>query len=53
LRVITADFANEKGPMKNLTLVSNETWLPRTKSLLDMVNHVQIPAGFRQVAPPQ
>lgn len=53
VRVIMADFANEKGPLKNVMLVGNETWLPRTKSLLDLVNHVHIPAGFRQVAPPQ
>jgi hypothetical protein len=39
--------------MKNVKLVVNETWLARTKSLLDMVNHVHIPAGFKQVAPPQ
>ena len=53
VRVITADFANQKGPLKNVTLVANETWLPRTRSLLDMVNDVRIPAGFSQVAPPQ
>ena len=53
LRDITADFANLKGPLKNVKLIDNETWLPRTKSLLDMVNRVHIPAGFRQVAPPQ
>ena len=53
VRFIMADFANGTGPMKNVLLVGNETWLPRTKSLLDMVNHVHIPAGFRQVAPPQ
>jgi hypothetical protein len=53
VRVITADFANQKGPLKNVVLVANETWLPRTKSLLDMVNHVRIPAGFSQVASPQ
>ena len=53
VRLITADFANTKGPMKNVKLVGNETWLARTKSLLNMVNHVHIPAGFRQVAPPQ
>jgi hypothetical protein len=29
------------------------TWLPRTQSLVNMVNNVQIPAGFRQVAPPR
>jgi hypothetical protein len=53
VRLITADFANTKGPLKNVKLVANETWLPRTKQLLDMVNHVHIPAGFSQVAPPQ
>lgn len=41
-----------KGP-GNLTRVSNDTWLPRTSSLVNMVNHVHIPAGFRQVAPPK
>jgi hypothetical protein len=53
LRTITADFANTNGPLKNVQLIDNDTWLPRTTSLLDMVNHVHIPAGFRQVAPPQ
>jgi hypothetical protein len=53
VRLIMADFANTKGPMKNVELVINETWLPRTKSMLDMVNYVHIPAGFRLVAPPQ
>jgi hypothetical protein len=53
VRTIQADWANDKGPMKNEMLVDNETWLPRTKSLLDMVNHVHIPAGFTQVPPPQ
>ena len=33
--------------------VGNETWLPRTKALVDMVNHINIPAGFKQVPPPQ
>jgi hypothetical protein len=53
VRLIMADFANSKGPMKNVELVINETWLSRTESLLDMVNHVHIPAGFKLVAPPQ
>lgn len=53
VRTVTADFANTNGPLENVKLIGNETWLPRTKSLLDMVNHVHIPAGFRQVAPPQ
>jgi hypothetical protein len=53
LRTIMADFANTTGPLKNVQLINDNTWLPRTPSLLDMVNHVHIPAGFRQVAPPQ
>jgi hypothetical protein len=53
VREIMADFANAKGPLKNVMLVGDDSWLPRTKSLLDMVNHVQIPAGFTRVAPPQ
>jgi hypothetical protein len=53
LRTITADFANLRGPAKNVRLIGNETWLPRTRSLLNMVNQVHIPAGFHKVAPPQ
>jgi len=53
VRIIMADFANQQGPLKNVMLIDNQTWLPRTPSLLDQVNHVHIPAGFRQVAPPQ
>ena len=53
VRTITADFANQKGPLQNVMLIDNEWWLPRTKSLLDTVNHVHIPAGFKQVPPPQ
>jgi hypothetical protein len=53
VRTVMADFADKAGPLKNVELIANETWLPRTKSLLKMVNHVAIPAGFRQVAPPQ
>ena len=53
VRTITADFANQKGPLQNVMLIDNSSWLPRTKALLDMVNHVHIPAGFTQVAPPQ
>jgi hypothetical protein len=52
-RELWVDFANEKGPMKNVLLIGNETWLPRTRSLLDTVNHVHIPAGFRKVAAPR
>jgi hypothetical protein len=39
--------------VKNVRLIANESWRPRTKQLLNMVNHVHIPAGFTQVAPPQ
>jgi hypothetical protein len=53
LRTIAAHFASTTGPLRNVLLVDNETWLPRTKSLLGMVNRVHIPAGFRQVAPPR
>jgi hypothetical protein len=53
VRLITADFANLKVPMRNVRLVADDTWLPRTQQLLTMVNHVHIPAGFTQVAPPQ
>jgi hypothetical protein len=53
VRIIQADFANQKGPLQNVALIENETWLPRTKSLLNKVNDVRIPAGFKQVPPPQ
>jgi hypothetical protein len=53
LRAVMADFADTTGPLKNVQLIENDSWLPRTKSLLDMVNQVHIPSGFRQVAPPQ
>jgi hypothetical protein len=53
VRIITADFADQKGPLRNDILIDNETYLPRTKSLLNEVNKVHIPAGFTQVAPPQ
>ena len=53
VRLITADFADQKGPLRNVMLVDNESWLPRTQSLLDEVNQVHIPAGFTRVAPPQ
>lgn len=53
LRTIMADFADMTGPLKNVVLIDNDSWLPRTPSLLDMVNHVHIPTGFRQVPPPK
>jgi hypothetical protein len=53
VRLIQADFADQKGPLQNDILIDNETWLPRTSSLLNEVNQVHIPAGFKQVAPPQ
>jgi hypothetical protein len=34
-------------------IVLNESWIPRTPALVNLANHPQIPAGFRQVAPPQ
>jgi hypothetical protein len=53
LRTIMADFASTTGPLKNVQLIDNDTWLPRTTSLLGRVNRIHIPAGFRQVVPPQ
>jgi hypothetical protein len=53
VRLITADFADQKGPLQNVMLIDNESWLPRTQSLLNTVNEVHIPAGFKKVAPPQ
>jgi hypothetical protein len=53
VRLITADFADQKGPLQDVMLIDNESWLPRTQTLLDEVNQVHIPAGFTQVAPPQ
>jgi hypothetical protein len=53
VRLIQADFADQKGPLQNDILIDNETWLPRTSSLLNEVNQVHIPAGFKQVAPPK
>jgi hypothetical protein len=53
VRFITADFANQNGPLKNVRIVGSESWLPRTTKLVNMVNHVDIPAGFTQVAPPK
>ena len=53
VRLVRADFANLKEPLKSMRLVSDETWLSRMKLLLDMVNHVRIPGGFTRVAPPQ
>jgi hypothetical protein len=53
VRIIQADFANQKGPLGNVMIIDNDTWLPRSKSLLNKVNDVHIPAGFTQVAPPQ
>ena len=52
VRTISADFANQKGPLQNVMLIDNDSWLPRTKALLEMVNHVHIPAGFAQVPHP-
>jgi hypothetical protein len=46
-------YANQGAPSQDLKLTGNLTWLPRTESLVNMVNHVHLPAGFRQVAPPR
>jgi hypothetical protein len=48
VRVIKA-FSTRKGD----TLVFNETWLPRSPSLVSLANHPRIPAGFSHVAAPQ
>jgi hypothetical protein len=53
VQLITADFADQKGPLQNDILIDNESWLPRTAALVNEVNKVHIPAGFKQVAPPQ
>jgi hypothetical protein len=53
VRLITADFADQKGPLRSDILIDNESWLPRTQALVNEVNQVHIPAGFTQVAPPQ
>jgi hypothetical protein len=34
-------------------IVLNESWIARAPALVSLANHPQIPAGFRQVAPPQ
>lgn len=45
---------NRASPLhQSVRLIENESWLPRTPALLNMVNHVHIPTGFRQAAPPQ
>jgi hypothetical protein len=53
VRIVVDYYANQSGPEQNMKLIGNLTWLPRTQSLVNMVNNVQIPAGFRQVAPPR
>lgn len=47
VQLIMADFADQKGPLQNDMLIDNETWLPRTSSLLNQVNKMHIPAGFK------
>ena len=53
VRLIMADFADQKGPLQNDMVIDDETYLPRSQSLLNEVNQVHIPAGFKQVAPPK
>ncbi len=54
VRVFVDYYASQHPtPSKDLKLTGNLTWLPRTDSLVNMVNHVSIPAGFTHVAPPQ
>jgi hypothetical protein len=49
LRVIRADLADTHGPLRNVVTVSTESWLSRASTLVSLVNHPQIPAGFSQV----
>jgi hypothetical protein len=53
VRVIVDYYANQSGPEQDMKLIGNLTWLPPTASLVNMVNQVHIPAGFKQVAPPR
>jgi hypothetical protein len=53
VRVFVDYYASTSGPSQDLKLTGNLTWLPRTESLVNMVNHVHIPAGFNRVAPPR
>lgn len=53
LQVILADFANVRGPLRQYRMVFNESWLPRSAGLVNLVNHPRIPAGFTQVPAPQ
>jgi hypothetical protein len=53
VRIFVDYYANQGTPSQDLKLTGNLTWLPRTESLVNMVNHVHLPAGFTQVAPPR
>jgi hypothetical protein len=53
VRVIVDYYANLGGPEQNMKLIGNLTWLAPTESLVNMVNHVHIPTGFRQVTAPR
>jgi hypothetical protein len=53
VRIFVDYYANQGTPSQDLKLTGNLTWLPRTQSLVNMVNNVHIPAGFRQVTSPQ
>lgn len=53
VRIFVDYYGNTFGSSRDMKLTGNLTWLPRTESLVNMVNHVHIPAGFTQVAPAQ
>lgn len=41
------------GSLKGHALIFNETWIPRSASLVSLANHPQIPAGFTRVPAPR
>jgi hypothetical protein len=51
IRTLEIRTLNAPAHVDRITL--NESWIPRTPALVNIANHPQIPAGFRQVAPPQ
>jgi hypothetical protein len=51
VRVFVDYYANANFG-SDLKLTGNLAWLPRTEALANMVNHVQLPAGFTHVAAP-
>jgi len=52
-RIFVDYYADQGMPSQDLKLTGNLTWLPRTQSLVSMVNDVHVPAGFKQVASSQ